>query len=78
LKSVAEAPDRFLATAAEILMAEGMTDAVDLLRISTARVEETVYDNWNGGTKIWTIYLLLDPAANAQLGSKREGPEVSR
>jgi hypothetical protein len=48
LKSVADDPDRFLAPAAEMLTAEGMTDAAELLRTSTVRVEETGYDNWNG------------------------------
>jgi hypothetical protein len=70
-----EDPDRYLATAAEVLMAEGMTDAAEILRTSMAKVEETGYDNWNGGTTIWTIYLLLDPVAYAQLGAKREGLE---
>ena len=38
-------------------------------------MEETGYDNWNGGTTIWTIYLLLVPAAYARLASKREALE---
>src|SRR5579863_154971 len=50
LKTVAEDPERYLATAAEMLMAEGMTDAAEILRTSTAKIEETGYDNWNGGT----------------------------
>lgn len=72
MKIVAESPDRYLATAAEMLAAEGMTDAAEILRVSTAKMEETGYDNWNGGTTIWTIYLLLEPAAYAALGAKRE------
>ena len=40
LKTVAEDPDRYLATAAEMLMAEGMTDAAEILRTSTAKVEK--------------------------------------
>ena len=70
---MAENPDRYFATAAEMLMAEGMTDASEILRISTVKVEETGYDNWNGGTTIWTVYLLVSPAAYARLGTKREG-----
>lgn len=58
-----------------MLMAEGMHEAADLLRNSTVRFEETGYDNWNGGTAIWTIYLLIDPAEYARLGSKRAGLE---
>ncbi|MDP8930086.1 MAG: abortive infection family protein [Actinomycetota bacterium] len=75
MKSVAENPDRYLAAAAEMLTAEGMTDAAELLRTSTARVEETGYDNWNGGTTIWTVCLLVEPAAYAQLGAKRQALE---
>jgi hypothetical protein len=58
-----------------MLIAEGMTEAAEILRTSTAKVEETGYDNWNGGTTIWTIYLLLVPAAYARLASKREALE---
>lgn len=72
MKIVAESPDRYLATAAEMLAAEGMTDAAEILRVSTVKMEETGYDNWNGGTIIWTIYLLLEPAVYAALGAKRE------
>ncbi len=72
LKSVAENPDRYLATAAEMLAAEGMTDAAEILRVSAVKVEKTGYDNWNGGTTIWTIYLLVEPAAFAALDVKRE------
>jgi hypothetical protein len=72
LKSVAENPDKYLATAAEMLMAEGMTEAAELLRTTMPKVEETGYDNWNGGTTIWTIYLTVEPSKYAALGSKRE------
>jgi hypothetical protein len=72
LKSIAEDFERHLATAAEMLSAEGMTDAAGLLRTSMAKVKETGHDNWNGGTTIWTIYLIIKAAAYAQLGTKRE------
>jgi hypothetical protein len=69
---MAEDPERYLATAAEILAAEGLTDAAEILRKSTVRVDKTGYDNWNGGTTIWTIFLLLDPAQYALISGKRE------
>jgi len=72
LKSVGENPDKYLATATEMLMAEGMTEAAELLRTTTPKVEETGYDNWNGGTTIWTIYLAVEPSIYVALGSKRE------
>src|SRR5690242_2873004 len=63
----------YLATAAELLRAEGMTAAAEILRTSAVRVEQTGFDNYNGGTSIWTVYLEIAPAAFAQLGDAR-GP----
>jgi len=42
------------------------------LRSADWRVEETGYDNWNGGTYTWTVFLAMDPAQYAQLGDSRE------
>lgn len=70
LKSVAEDPERYLATAAELLTAESMAEAAEILRAATFRIDETGYDNWNGGTTKWTIYVLLDPTSYARLGAK--------
>lgn len=65
--------DKYLATAAEMLLAEGMTDAADLLRTTTPKVEEMGYDNWNGGTTIWTIYLAVEPTEYVP-SARREKP----
>jgi hypothetical protein len=75
LKSIAEAPDHYLATAAEMLKTEGLTEAAEILRISEPNVEETGYDNWDGGTTLWTIYLRVEPVVYAQLGAKRSQVE---
>ena len=64
--------DNYLAAAAEMLSVEGLSESAQILRSSTVRVEETGYDNWNGGTTIWTIYLLIEPASFALLGTRRE------
>jgi len=71
LNDVAEKLESILATASEMLIAEGMTSVSEILRTSTPRLEETGYDNWNGGTTIWTIYLLLEPSAYAQIQEKQ-------
>ena len=55
-----------------MLDAEGMREASALLRLADSRVEETGYDNWDGGTTIWTIHLLVEPAEYALLGAQRE------
>jgi hypothetical protein len=75
MKDIAADPELYLATACDMLLAEGMNEAADILRKSTPRIDETGYDNWNGGTAIWTIYLLIEPAEYARLGTKREGLE---
>ncbi|MCL4461584.1 MAG: abortive infection family protein [Nitrospirae bacterium] len=71
MNDVAEKLESILATASEMLIAEGMTSVSEILRTSTPRLEETGYDNWNGGTTIWTIYLLLEPSAYAQIQEKQ-------
>ena len=48
-------------------MTEGNSGAAEILQTSTPRLEETGYDNWNGGTTIWTIFLLLAPTEYAQI-----------
>jgi hypothetical protein len=53
--------DRYLATVAAMLTAEGMDEAASLLKTGKFRVEETGYDNWNGGTTIFTVYLTVAP-----------------
>ena len=72
---ISENHETYLATATELLTAEGMTDAAAVLRESKPRIEETGYDNWNGGTTIWTIYLRIEPTAYARLGTNREALE---
>lgn len=71
----AEDFEPYLATAAEMLLANGMTAAAELLRTATTSVEQTGVDNWNGTTTIWTVYLKVTPATYAQLGDRRAGIE---
>jgi len=54
-----------------MLLAEGLTEAAAILRTTEARVEETGYDNWNGGTTVWTVYLPIPPVDFSRLGAKR-------
>lgn len=65
----------YLATTATMLDATGASDAVKILHSATVRIEETGFDNWNGGTTIWTVYLAIDPVAYAKLGGKRKNLE---
>jgi hypothetical protein len=67
--------DKCLATVARMLTAESMTEAANLLRRAEARVEETGYDNWNGGTTTYTVYLSIDASSYALLGKRLESLE---
>lgn len=63
--------EAYLAAVEAMLMAEGMSEAADLLREAESEVVETGYDNWNGGTRIYTLFLSIDPANYGRLGAKR-------
>ena len=60
-----------LAAVEAMLSAEGMAEAAELLREAACEVTETGYDNWNGGTPIYTLFLSIDPAHYGRLGAKR-------
>jgi hypothetical protein len=70
-----EQPARYLATVEELLTAERMHQAADLLRSATPKIERTGFDNWNGGTEQWTVYLAVDPVDFALLGAAKGGVE---
>lgn len=65
----------YLATTAELLLADGMTTAAELLRVASTSVEQTGVDNWNGATEIWTVYLSVKPETFARLGDRRANIE---
>jgi hypothetical protein len=44
-----------------MLRAGNATRAADLLDESHYRIEETGYDNWNGGTTIYKLFLSVPP-----------------
>lgn len=60
-----------LGTVHDLLLAEGMDEAAQLVRAYPARSEQTGYDNWNGGTEIWEVYFDVPPVDYARLGSRR-------
>jgi len=75
VQDLIEHPSRYLATVEEMLTAERMNQAADVVRAATPRVERTGYDNWNGGTEQWTVFLSIDPAEYALLGGAKDGVE---
>lgn len=63
--------EQALATVHALLHAEGMTEAAELVRTFPARVEQTGYDNWNGGTGLWEVQISVPARDFARLGAKR-------
>jgi len=60
-----------LGTVHALLVAEDMSEAASLVRAYPSRAEQTGFDNWNGGTELWTIYFDLPPQDYARMGSRR-------
>lgn len=60
-----------LAATEAMLTAEGMSEAAELLRGAKAEVVETGFDNWNGGTRLYTVYLGIDASEYGRLGANR-------
>ena len=47
-------------TVTEIVKADGLDVLVELLLNSQITIEQTNYDNWNGGTSCYSIYFVVD------------------
>jgi hypothetical protein len=60
-----------LATVHSLLQAEGMVEAANVVRIYPARIDQTGYDNWNGGTNIFEVFFELPSTEYVRLGSRR-------
>jgi AbiJ N-terminal domain 3/Abortive infection C-terminus len=58
-------------TVFRMLRASGRTEAANLLRNGRRRFEETGYDNWNGGTRIFTLYIEIAHETYAILGDRK-------
>ncbi len=66
-----------VATLVEIFQHRRLHDIAELLRESNARIEETNYDNWNGGTYTYELMLGAPIRIFAGLGSKIADVEKS-
>ena len=67
LAGLAVSDEEIVETVLRMLRCSGSTEAASLLRSSRWRFEQTGYDNWNGGTWIYTLYIEIDPGAYAAL-----------
>jgi hypothetical protein len=60
-------PARVVATVAHLLRLQGQIELAAILAKATARIEETGYDIWNGGTYFHTLHLDVPVALFAQI-----------
>jgi hypothetical protein len=66
-----ESLDSVLGTVHALLLSEDMDEASAVVRTYPARAEQTGFDNWNGGTELWTIYFDVPPRDYARMGPRR-------
>lgn len=62
-------------TVTEILKSDKLDEMVDLLTNSQVNIEQTGYDNWNGGTYFYTIYLTVDIGTFVKIKDKIQSIE---
>lgn len=67
--------DNIVATLVRILDAESLDSVASIVRSADLRFEHTGYDNWNGGTDLYTLFLLVSPERFARIGAERESLE---
>ena len=65
-------PEPLITTLARVFAQEGAATEVAVLANSKASIEQTGYDNWNGGSYTFTLYLELPYQIYTQLGDRRE------
>lgn len=63
--------EKTLATVHAVLQEEGMGEAAGLVRDCKIRAEQTGYDNWNGGTEIWEVFIEVPAKEFVRLGSRK-------
>lgn len=63
--------EQILATVHALLRAEGMSEAAAIVRDYPAFIQQTGYDNWNGGTNICDVQFKLPAQDYASLGTRR-------
>lgn len=54
-----EQTENVIATASKLLELEGRTKEVAVLAMANAKTVQSGYDNWNGGTNLYTLYLQI-------------------
>src|SRR5688572_29862672 len=61
-----------LPTVAELLRKKNEAESLRILSQSDIEIVETGYDNWNGGTQLWTVYLHVPVGVFVAVGNNRD------
>jgi hypothetical protein len=77
MTEIPENLDLLLGSIANLLAAEGSAKEVALVATADASIEQTSFDNWNGGTNGYTLTLGIPPHLFAQIQDAREAFEES-
>lgn len=67
---------KIIYTVEELLKADNENDLFQLIRTSEVNIEETGYDNWNGGIYLFTVYLNVDVESFVKIRDKIEKIEA--
>lgn len=70
-------PESILGTLARLFAADGAAREVAILAHSTPELEQTGYDNWDGGQNFYTLHLNLSLALYTQVETDAESIEKS-
>ena len=72
---ILENQEETLSTISAMLVADAMYEAATLLRQSDCHFERTGYDNWNGGTEIFGLFIRLSATTFARLRPRKDALE---
>nr|WP_309503698.1 hypothetical protein [uncultured Roseovarius sp.] len=61
-----------LPTVAELLRQKGEHDALRVMSQADIEIAEVGYDNWNGGTELWTVFLRVPISVFVSIETRRD------
>ena len=61
-----------LPTVAELLRQKGEPDALRAMNQADIEIDEVGYDNWNGGTALWTVFLRVPVSVFVSIEDRRD------
>lgn len=61
-----------LPTVAELLRQKGEHDALRAMSQADIEIDEVGYDNWDGGTELWTVFLRVPVSVFVSIEDSRD------